>query len=332
MLRSRGNPASRLRAERGLDRRATALRRQAGCPFAQRLVLRSRGNPASRLRAERGLDRRATALRRQAACALALLPLLVVAGCAAPPVRPTVQAPPSAPAEAELVRGERFDLWREPGVLEPWAEARLVAELSRARELVGEWLGPDAASSQGPAFGPPSDGAPTPAARIPVVIVRRGSRSYTDRTSVTLVTQRLANHDATHELVHWLAGPGWRPLDEGLATWLTERLCGEERAPLEVRARVYADLSQDGKVGTDARPEAMSRRDYDVAGAFVGWLVATYGRDAVMALYRGPVRDYEGALKTSEAELWRRFWQHIRGLQVRHDGRYHSFKAWVGVR
>lgn len=259
------------------------------------------------------------------ALALPLTALLVVACAAPPPPRATEPAPPSAPAGAELVRGEHFDLWREPGVLEPSAEARLVAELSRARELVGEWLGPGA----GPALGPPSDGAPR--ARIPVVVIRRGSRSYTDRTAVTLVTQRLANHDATHELVHWLAGPSWRPIDEGLATWLTERLCGDERAPLEVRARVYADLSQDGKVGTDARPETMSRRDYDVAGAFVGWLVATYGRDAVLALYRGPARDYEGALSTSEAELWRRFWQHIRGLNVRHDGRYHSFKAWVGV-
>ncbi len=296
-------------------------------------MLRSGAPPRPLRRAALVVDERASSSRVLWTRALALLPLLVVAGCAAPPVRPTVQAPPSAPAGAELVRGEHFDLWREQGVLEPWAEARLVAELSRARELVGEWLGPDITSSLGPALGPPSDGAaPAQAARIPVVIVRRGSRSYTDRTAVTLVTQRLANHDATHELVHWLAGPGWRPLDEGLATWLTERLCGEERAPLEVRARVYADLSQDGKVGTDARPEAMSRRDYDVAGAFVGWLVATYGRDAVMALYRGPVRDYEGALSTSEAELWRRFWQHIRGLQVRHDGRYHSFKAWVGVR
>jgi hypothetical protein len=256
-----------------------------------------------------------------------LLLLAALSGCAAPPPpRDAVPPPPSAPAGAELVRGEHFDLWREPGVLEPWAEARLMAELSRARELVGEWLGP------GPALGPPADGsAAAAAARIPVVIVRRGARSYTDRTAVTLVTSRLASHDATHELVHWLAGPGWRPLDEGLATWLTERLCGEERAPLEVRARVYADLSQDRKVGTDARPESMSRRDYDVAGAFVGWLVATFGRDAVLQLYRGPAKDYEGALRTSEAELWRRFWQHIRSLQLRHDGRYHTFKAWVGV-
>jgi hypothetical protein len=159
-------------------------------------------------------------------------------------------------------------------------------------------------------------------------VVRDGERCHADGDGLTLVAEHLPRRDATHELVHYLAGSSWRPIDEGLAVYLTERLWGADGGvPVKVRARAFLDLSLDVDLDPNALRAGMSRRDYDVAGAFVGWLLEAYGPDRFWRLYAGHVRDYHGNYGVSEAELWERFWRYVRNLEVRHSSAYHAFKA-----
>lgn len=271
---------------------------------------------------------------------LALIALL--AGCAAQ-VRPA-DAPPEAPDEVEVVRGDRFTLWVERGAIDTPRQAALLRELTRASDAIAAWLGPGArpgdfraAAQRRPLDGAPAcpevwEFGPSPALpHVDVVVRADGERCHADRHGLVLVRRHLDRRDATHELVHWLAGASWRPVDEGLATWLTEATWGPDRTPVALRARAYLDLALDREVTPDLRPETMTRRDYDIAAAFVGWLVDTFGKPRFLELYHGPPRNYHGVYGQSEADLWRRFWRHIRGLDVRHDGRFHQFKTDVSA-
>lgn len=275
--------------------------------------------------------------RGHAAVLAALVALL--AGCAGS--APPTPAPPDVrdPAAVEAFAAERFTVWVERDCISHARRAALLDELNSAHEFLVEWFG--AAMAPGDfrprgvprAACPPAPGlAPAPRVpRIDVVVVPDGDRCHADRDGITLVPVHLDRRDGTHELVHFLAGSSWHPIDEGLAVFLTERLWGPDRGvPVKVRARVFLDLSLD----TDLDPVAlardgMSRRDYDVAGAFVGWLIESYGKERFLTLYAGAQRNYHGVYGIGEKELLFRFWQHVRSLDVRRDGRYHAFKAWI---
>jgi hypothetical protein len=263
----------------------------------------------------------------------------VLGGCAAAP--PPMRCPPDVqdPAHVERFDARAFTLWVEQDCLTPARRAVLVEELTAAEAFLEEWLGPAADPGDFRPPGVPRDACPPPAGaaprpplpRVDVVIVPRGDRCHADRDGLTLLPNHLDRRDATHELVHFLAGSSWRPIDEGLAVYLTERLWGPDRgAPVKVRARVFLDLGLDQDLDPDVlEREGMSRRDYDVAGAFVGWLIESFGKEKFLALYAGPERNYHGVYGTGEHELWFRFWQALRSLDVRRDGRYHAFKAWI---
>ncbi|MBX3467674.1 MAG: hypothetical protein KF878_12385 [Planctomycetes bacterium] len=244
------------------------------------------------------------------------------------------------PSAVEAFPTPRFTLWVQGGCLTPARRAALLDELDRAHDFLTAWLGP--AMSPGdfrPRGAPRAACPPTPAglvaspavAPIDVVVLPRGERCHADANGITLVPGHLDRRDGTHELVHYLAGSSWHPIDEGLAVYLTERLWGPDRGiPAKVRARVFLDLGLD----TDLDPEAlardgMSRRDYDVAGAFTGWLIESFGKERFFELYAGPQRNYHGVYGQGEKELLFRFWQHVRSLDVRRDGDYHAFKAWL---
>jgi hypothetical protein len=265
--------------------------------------------------------------------------LLLLSGCAAAP--PAGNVPPDVddPTAVEAFVADDFTIWVEGECISHTRRAALLQELVGARDFLVEWLG--AAMAPGDfrprgipraACTPPGAFASPPAVpRIDVVVVPDGDRCHADRDGITLVPRHLDRFDATHELVHYLAGSSWHPIDEGLAVHLTERLRGPERGiPARLRARVFQDLGLDTDLDpVDLAREGMSRRDYDVAGAFVGWLIESYGKERLLQLYAGPERNYHGVYGVGEAELLFRFWQHVRSLDVERDGRYHAFKAWM---
>lgn len=263
---------------------------------------------------------------------------LALAGCATPP-RPSAPRDVGDPSAAEAFVADRFTIWVEAECISHERRAALLEELNAAHDFLAAWIG--AAMSPGD-FRPrgvardtcppgPGMARPPRIPRIEVVVVPDGDRCHADRDGITLVPLHLDRHDATHELVHFLSGSSWHPVDEGLAVYLTERLWGPDRGvPAKVRARVFQDLSLETDLDPDAMArDGMSRRDYDVAGAFVGWLIESYGKERFFALYAGPQRNYHGVYGVGEKELLLRFWQHVRSLDVRRDGRYHAFKSWI---
>ncbi|RMG15456.1 MAG: hypothetical protein D6731_08315 [Planctomycetota bacterium] len=206
----------------------------------------------------------------------------------------------------------------------------LLAELRRARAWLERWIGPHAAPGSFLGWGVPRRIRPGPSGpvRVDVVVLPAGDRCHADRDGITVVAGHLDRHDATHELVHYLAGSSWRPLDEGLAVYLTERLWGPlGGVPSKIRARVFADLELAKDLDPEELRAGMSRRDYDIAGAFVGWLLEAYPREHFWELYCGPVRNYHGVYGRSEAALWARFWRYVRNLDVRDSSAYFAFKA-----
>lgn len=265
--------------------------------------------------------------------------LALAAGCATSAAAGRVPPDVSDPAAVEAFVADAFTIWVERDCISRSRRAALLEELVGARDFLVEWLGP--AMSPGDfrprgvprsACLPPLGFGPPPAVpRIDVVVVPSGDRCHADRDGITLVPMHLDRFDATHELVHYLAGSSWHPIDEGLAVHLTERLRGAERGvPVKLRARVFQDLGLDTDLDpVDLTRDGMSRRDYDVAGAFVGWLIESYGKERFLQLYAGPERNYHGVYGVGEQELLFRFWQHVRSLDVERDGRYHAFKAWI---
>lgn len=258
----------------------------------------------------------------------------LLAGCAAE--RPA-GVPFDVPDPADVVRHDLpgFAVWVDRGCLTGDELEALEEELARARERIEGWLGAALAPGE---FGRPGErpacpadlqrAAPRKAGTIEVVIVAEGDRCHADAQGIVVTRDHLPRQDATHELVHYLAGASWHPLDEGFAVWLTEELWGPDKGwSLEVRARAYRDLSHRVSLSPEHLRGGMDRRDYDVAGAFVGWLIRTHGKEKFLRLYAGPERDYWTVYGTGERELEDRFWKHVASLRVRHDPAYHTFMA-----
>ncbi|MEZ6183964.1 MAG: hypothetical protein R3F62_03020 [Planctomycetota bacterium] len=264
--------------------------------------------------------------------ALALL-VLGLTACSAP----LQDLPPDAALDSELHEAYGFALYVEPGALDDAGRDALVQELDRARERIEGWLGPALAPGDFRPVGTPRahcppdwEFGPRPASpRVPVVVRKTDLRCHADAQGITLGAVHLAERHATHELVHYLAGSSWHPVDEGLAVYLTERLWGGAAGvPLKIRARVYRDLNLKGSLAPRVlHSEGMSRRDYDVSGAFVGWLIETYGKAKFLQLYAGAERNYYGVYLLGERDLLERFWKAIASLDVRGDSDYYRFQA-----
>lgn len=264
---------------------------------------------------------------------LALASLCGLIGCTSPPVR----LPPDAAPDAELLTVEGFRLFVEPGALDDEAEEQLLAELRVARERLEEWLGPAMSPGDFRPRGTPRAHCPPDwefgprvvSPPVPVVVRRAALRCHADGHGITVGAPHLDARHASHELVHYLAGSSWHPVDEGLAVYLTERLWGGDRGvSLRIRARVYRDLNLRGTLDPQVlHGEGMSRRDYDVAGAFVGWLIESYGKAKFFELYAGAERNYYGVYRMGERDLLDRFWHAIGALEVQDDGDYYRFQA-----
>jgi len=248
-----------------------------------------------------------------------------------------VYLPPDVPDphDVRVSAAKGFRLYVDGGCLNNTEVEGLVSELYKAKAWLLEWLGPKrrpgwfpGRDSPRPAC-PPDAPPPAVPASIDVVVIRGGDRCHADTDGITITRRHVARRDATHELAHFLCGSGWKPIDEGLAVYLTERIWGpDDGIPVKIRARVFLDLSLDTNLYPDeARKKGMSRRDYDTAGAFVGWLLEAYAREKFFRLYAGPVRDYHTVYGIGEMELWQRFWQYIDNLDVRKNSAYYAFKA-----
>lgn len=267
--------------------------------------------------------------------AASLLGGWLLSGCAAPPRPAGLPRDVPDPDAVTLWDRDGFRVWVDHDCLDGEQVDALVGELVTARRGIEAWLG--AALAPGD-FRPPGQRAAcpedlelSPRAPVPtveVVIVRGGERCHADADGITLQVEHVPRHDPTHELVHFLSGNSWHPIDEGLAVWLTEELWGPDKGwPLEVRARVYRDLNLRAELTPHDLRGGMSRRDYDVGGAFVGWLIRTWGKEKFLRLYCGPERDYMTVYGQGEQELEDRFWKHVAGLPMRQNAAYHAFKA-----
>jgi hypothetical protein len=246
--------------------------------------------------------------------------LILVAGCAS--------APPAAPLHVVHARG--FQL-RHDGCLAPEQEEALLVELERARIDIAKVLGDRAApgdfrshDERARATCPPGGAL---AGEVPVTVTRDTGRCHADEAGLTLMSNHLERKDGTHELVHYLAGGSWRPVDEGLAVHLTEKLHGAAwGVSVDVRARAYFDVGLDEGLTGDRLRLGMSRRDYDLAGSFVRWLIEERGWPLFFELYKGAPGDYHTVYGVSEQELVARWREKIMGLNVRQNAAYYRFK------
>ncbi len=260
---------------------------------------------------------------REASLVLALA--LAAAGCA---------SEPGERGRTRIVHGQGFVVLDDAS-LEPAEEAQLLSELADSRTKILHLLGKNAAPGDFRTWKERSEaacpGAPLPpASEIRVAVVKKEGRCHADETGLTIRRDHLKRKDATHELVHYLAGASWRPVDEGLAVWLTEKLQGPAwGVPVDVRARVYFDLGMDDGLDCDRMRLGMNRRDYDLAGSFVRFLIEERGMDAFMALYRSAPGDYHTVFGTPELELLAKWREKIRSMNVRQDASYYRFKDYL---
>ena len=258
--------------------------------------------------------------------ALALAAAFTLAGCVA--VAPREAPGGLDPARARTTRGQGFVVV-DDGALQPRDSTELFRELVSSRAAILRILGRHVAPGDFRSYEERRSGqacAPAPQ-DVRVVVLRSGSRCHADETGVTIVCDHIARRDATHELVHYLAGAGWRPVDEGLAVYLTERICGPAGGvPIDTRTRVYLDLALEERLDRDRLKFGMSRRAYDLAGSFVKWLVETHGLDRFMELYRAVPGDYMVVYGEGELELEARWLASIRARDARHDGDYYRFR------
>lgn len=261
-----------------------------------------------------------------------------LSGCAS--ARAPEGPPPDVRDEerVQLYEREGFRFWVEQGATSGAELERLALELVRAREVFVALFGRARAPGD---FRPPSRPrgyhpqrpAPPLPEWIDVVVLEGGTRCHADEEGLTLLARHLWRRDGTHELVHFLAGSSWRPIDEGLAVYLTEDLWGPERGfSVKVRARVFLDLGLDERLEPPAMRAGMSRLHYDTAGAFVRWLIEAHGWERFWQLYHGPERAYLAAYGVGEVELWRRFWRYIGNLDLADDPAYRAYKALVRSR
>lgn len=255
-------------------------------------------------------------------------------GCAgAPPPR---DPPPDVPEDGrvELVTAEHFRLWVSKGCLSGAEAQLLLHELQTARKGLLSRLGSARAPGdfRTPDDDPPRGYRPQAAPRkipdpIDVVVVPDKGRCHADSAGIMLRADHVARRDGTHELVHYLAGSSWRPIDEGLAVYLTEELWGARRGfTSKVRARVYLDLNLSRPLRPEDLRKGMSRIDYDTAGAFVRWLVESRGAERFWTLYHGAVGNYHTVYGQPEVELWEEFWRYVGNLDVKTKSAYYAYK------
>ncbi|MGE0709843.1 MAG: hypothetical protein AB7N76_24920 [Planctomycetota bacterium] len=265
--------------------------------------------------------------------------LLLLLGCASDPG--LAQGPPPDVPDKERVAvsaRDGFRVWVDRGCLSGAELDALFRELRGSREQLLARLGRGRAPGDFRSPAEPRGWSPRQPARalpeaIDVVVRRDGDRCHADLYGLTVLAGHLPRHDATHELVHFLAGSSWRPLDEGLAVYLTEELCGPDRGfPVKVRARVFLDLGLDQRLEPRALRDGMSRLDYDTAGAWVRWLIEAQGWERFWELYHGPERAYHQVYGVSELELWRRFWRYVGNLDVGDSSSYRAYRAIVRSR
>jgi hypothetical protein len=267
--------------------------------------------------------------RRPAAPPLAaLIASLTALGCAGPaPVASDLPADVPDPADVRISTAPGFRLYVDGGCLTSVETRALLDELVHARKRLEGLLGPHLTPGAFPRWSCPPEAAGVSNETIDVVVVQGGGRCHADEEGITIVRQHVARRDATHELVHYLCGGSWRPIDEGLAVYLTERLWGSSHGiPVKVRARVFKDLSLDTDLTHELAQPGMSRRDYDLAGAFVGWLLEAFDAERFWTLYGGAPNNFETAYGMSERDLWARFWRYVRNLDVKKDSAYYRYK------
>lgn len=263
----------------------------------------------------------------------ALAPLLLSA-CASG--RAPGDPPPDLPEarQAEVVDGEHFRLWISKACLSGAEAQLLLNELQTARAKILDRLGSarfpgDFRDSDAPprAYRPHAAPVAVPDP-IEVVVVPDKGRCHADAEGITLRADHVTRRDGTHELVHYLAGSSWRPIDEGLAVYLTEELWGAPRGfTSKIRARVYLDLNLARPLRPQDLERGMSRIDYDTAGAFVRWLIEARGSEKFWKLYHGAKGDYHSVYGQPEVELWEEFWRYVSNLDVRRKSAYYAYKV-----
>ncbi|MBI3723215.1 hypothetical protein HY251_04565 [bacterium] len=233
------------------------------------------------------------------------------------------------------VHGQGFVV-EDDGTLEPAEEAALLQELAESRAKILHLFGKTAAIGDFRTWKERSEAAcagaqlPAPPVEIRVVVVKKEGRCHADETGLTIRRDHLKRKDATHELVHYLAGGSWRPIDEGLAVWLTEKLQGPAwGVPVDVRSRVYFDLGMDDGLDRERMRLGMNRRDYDLAGSFVKFLIDEKGLDAFMVLYRSAPGDYHTVFGMPEQDLLAKWRERIHAMNVRQDASYYRFKDYL---
>lgn len=199
---------------------------------------------------------------------------------------------------------------------------------------LGPWIRPgDFSLESGNAFAPPPDPslAPPPIPPIPIRISKRAGRSFTDAQGIDLAISGLPKHELCHELVHYLCGASWQPIDEGLAVHITELIHGPDKGySCDLRTLVYQELGRLKSLDPARfRNERMSRSDYDSAASFVAFLVRKYGWVRFFQLYQGPPRNYLWVYNRSEDELLEDWKQELEKLQLRRSREYYRFRALI---
>lgn len=131
---------------------------------------------------------------------------------------------------------------------------------------------------------------------VPITIVAGGDRCHTDRNGMRIAQNHLPRFDITHEMVHYVAGPSWRPVNEGIATWFTERLRHppEDKSfvPCDLYARAYAAAGLTVPIDSASCEAAMDFRAYMAACSFTRWLLEAEGFEKFKRLYTGPPDGY----------------------------------------
>lgn len=244
--------------------------------------------------------------------------LLAATGCATPPV----------PTPLRSVRAEGF-LVQDDGCLTDPERTALVSELVGSREKILRLLGAAASPGDFRSFDERRTASCplTQPGETRILVLGGGGRCHADESGVTLLHSHIERRDGTHELVHYLAGGSWRPIDEGLAVYLTEKLHGPAwGVTVDVRSRVYLDLGMEGALDQGRLRLGMTRRDYDTAGSFVKFLIDEKGWEKFLDLYQRAPGDYHDVYGISEQELVAKWWQKIRDLNVRQNASYYRFK------
>ena len=204
----------------------------------------------------------------------------------------------------------------------------------RLLELIGPYIRPGDFQERKPKVlaSPPESYSSTfqlpSLAAINIRVVDRPGRSFPGHHGIEGAKHYLSRHDLTHELVHYLAGASWAPVDEGLACYLTERLRGpDKKASLHLRVLVYIDLNMLKSLDPRLLEKNMTRVDYDASGSFVQFLIERYGWARFFQLYHGPTRNYHWVYGKAEHELIYQWRKSLDELNLRRSGDFYRFRA-----